>query len=139
MNEKEFNAFLSQLFGGMMAGDSRQYDYKEILKLDEMLTEAGIPHDLNRHMAGGYQLVYYGKKGKPVAPAGHIYGAGYGAVCSAIESPMSYGSENDLIEIQGLMTREEYEKTGSSVLGNLTAEDVFNRIKKHWEADKGEE
>ena len=137
MNDKEFNAFLSQLFGGMMAGDSRQDNYKEILKLDEMLTAAEIPHDLNRHMAGGYQLVYYGKKGKPVAPEGHFYGAGYGAICSAIESPMSYGSEKDLIEIQGLLTPEE-RKTGRGVAGSLTAEDVFNRIKKHWEAEKCE-
>lgn len=138
MTEKEFKEFIAQLLGGIVDGDPNEDNYKEIKKLDEMLTNAGIPHEFNRHMAGGYQIVYYGPKGKPVAPEGHIYGSGYGSVCSAIETAFSYGSENDRIEISGLVTKEEYKKTGRSVLGNLTAEDVFSRIKKHWEAEKCE-
>ena len=30
------------------------------------------------------------------------------------------------------MTEEELEETQDTVLGYLTAEDVFQRIKKHW-------
>lgn len=32
----------------------------------------------------------------------------------------------------GLMTEKEEQETGDIVLGWLTAEDVFNRIKTHW-------
>ena len=58
---------------------------------------------------------------------------GYGSVCSVI---YGYGSEKGLLEISGLMTDEEYEKENDSVLGYLTAENVFARIKKHWESEK---
>ena len=34
------------------------------------------------------------------------------------------------------MTDEEYEKENNSVLGYLTAENVFARIKKHWESEQ---
>lgn len=54
------------------------------------------------------------------------------AICSAIETPFSYGHENDRIEIMGLLTEEE-EANFDSVTGNLTAEDVFERIKAHWD------
>ena len=136
MQQDDFNEFLAKLLSARAAHPVREF--KEILRLGEMLTEADIPHELRRHMMGGYQLTYYGHAGKPVAPAGHIYGAGMGAVCSAIETPMSYGNEKDLIEIQGLLTDKEYKETGRSVLGYLTAEDVFNRIKNHWESKAGD-
>ena len=65
-------------------------------------------------------------------------GPGVGAICSAIETPFSYGHENDRIEISGLLTEEEY-RNGDSVQGNLTAEDVFERIKKHWSRESRDE
>lgn len=116
---------------GMNAGDAGTYE--EIRKLDHLLMEAGIPHEFRPHMLGGYQITYYGPKGKPQPEPGITFqGAGVGAVCSAIETPISYGHENDRIEISGLMTAEEYEKVHDSVLGDLTAEDVFARIQAHW-------
>ena len=91
--------------------------YQEILKLDGMLTGAGIPHELARNM-DGWQVFY---------PKHYDTGE---CVMDAIEHWGSYGREKDLIEIMGLLTPEEMEY--DSVLGCLTAEEVFNRIKAHW-------
>ena len=110
--------------------------YQEIRKLDAMLTEAEIPHELRPHMAGGYQLVYYGRQGKPVAPPGHFYGLGYGSVCSVLQTPFSYGHEEGLMEICGLITQEECERLGDTVLGGCSAEDVFARIAEHWKSGR---
>jgi len=41
----------------------------------------------------------------------------------------TFGSQEDKIEIMGLLTDEEAEH--DSVLGYLTAEEVFERIKKY--------
>ena len=35
------------------------YEYKEILKLDEMLNEAGIPHTITKYL-GGHLIRYFG-------------------------------------------------------------------------------
>lgn len=106
--------------------------YKEILKLDQMLNDAEIPHELYSGRMGGFQITYFGHAGKPQDEEGVIRGSGVGSVCSIIENDFSYGHENDLLEISGLMTDEEYEKTQDTVLGNLTADDVFERIRNHW-------
>lgn len=125
------SAFLTAMMG--MHGDN-DGQYKEIRKLDYLLAQANIPHAFLNHMTGGFQITYYGAKGKPEAKPGVFMGPGVGAVCSAIETPFSYGHENDRIEISGLLTEEEY-SSGNSALGNLTAEDVFDRIKAHWEKE----
>jgi hypothetical protein len=44
----------------------------------------------------------------------------------------SYGNESDLLEIMGLLTPEEQEF--DRVLGNLSAQEVFSRIKTHWDS-----
>lgn len=90
--------------------------YKEILKLNAMLTEANIPHMLRKFM-DGWQVGY------PVTPDFPGY------VMDAIEHKGSYGNGRDLLEIRGLLTPEE--EMVDSVLGELTAEEVFERIKKH--------
>ena len=51
-------------------------------------------------------------------------------VMDAIEHYGSYGNESDLLEIMGLLTPEEQEH--DSVLGYLSAKDVFKRIERHW-------
>ena len=89
--------------------------YQEILKLDKMLTEAGIPHTLDRFF-DGWRVCY------PVR---------MNRVCDAIEHHCNYGREADLLEMMGLLTHEEEER--DRVVGHLTEEDVFGRIKKHWE------
>lgn len=52
----------------------------------------------------------------------------------AIEMESSYGNRQDRIEIMGLLTPEE--ACEDDVAGYLTAENVFERIKKHYEENK---
>lgn len=92
-------------------------EYKEILKLEKMLSEREIPHELRR-LDDGWQVIY--------APINSEKW-----VLDAIETRYSYGSENDLIEIAGkLLTKEE--RLEDSAVGHLTAEAVFKRIREHW-------
>ena len=127
---EELMALLQQ-----MNANRPKREFNEIKKLDKLLTDANIPHEFEEdEILGGGQLVYYGPKGKPTPEPGTYMGAGIGAVCSAIENGGSYGNEEDLIEISGLLTDEEYEE--NSVKGYLTADDVFKRIKAHWESTK---
>ena len=99
---------------GQYKTDSR---YTEILKLDELLNKANIPHTL-RNLFDGFQILY------------PEYTESCGLVMDAIEHFGSYGSEKNLLEIQGLLT--EKEQRSDSVLGYLTAEEVFKRIENHW-------
>lgn len=94
---------------------STNSDYQEILKLDRMLTDASIPHTLDR-LFDGWQVCY------PTREEPEL-------VMDAIEHYGSYGKDEDKLEIMGLLTPVEEEC--DSVLGHLTAEDVFERIRKH--------
>ena len=96
--------------------------YREIIRLHGMLAGNDIPHTICRR-ADGWQILY---------PA---VGHPDDCVMDAIELMGSYGREDDLLEIMGLLTPEEEEQ--DSVLGYLTAENVFERIKKHWEENHG--
>lgn len=87
--------------------------YTEILKLDKMLTEANIPHTLDRFL-DGWQVIYPNNKNR---------------VADAIQHYGSYGNTENLLEIMGLINPEE---TDDSVLGHLTAEAVFKRMSKHY-------
>lgn len=95
--------------------------YTEIFKLKEMLEKANIPFVWKEHKdnRNGYQILY---------PVGGVQN-----ICSVIEHSFSYGNRQDLLEIQGLMTKEEEEKTHDTVLGYLSAENVFERIKNHYQ------
>lgn len=55
-------------------------------------------------------------------------------VISIIQGYGTYGSNVDLLEIMGLLTEEE-EKEGS-VVGYLSAENVFDRIEKYYKNKK---
>lgn len=96
--------------------------HQEILRLHKMLEEASIPHTVSRWM-DGWMVCY------PVARPSEE------CVIDAIETSHSYGYWEDKIEIMGLLTPEEEEC--DSVVGHLTAENVFERIKKHWEEHHG--
>ena len=98
--------------------------YNEILRLRDMLEKTEIPFVWKEHKdyRNGYQILY------PVD--------GVQNICSVIEHAFSYGNEKDLLEIQGLMTKEEEKKQHDTVLGFLTAENVFKRIKKNWKKIK---
>lgn len=91
--------------------------YNEILRLKEMLIHHQIPFEFSEFQ-GGYHVCYPNKDN---------------VICSVIEHDGSYGREEDKLEIQGLLTEQELKETDDTVLGYLTAEDVFARISKHWE------
>lgn len=90
--------------------------YNEILRLKEMLTQHKIPFDFSEFQ-GGYHICYPNKDN---------------VICSVIEHDGSYGREKDKLEIQGLLTEQELEETEDTVLGYLTAEDVFERISRNF-------
>lgn len=97
--------------------------YKEILRLQKMLEENGIPHVFGKAY-DGWMVCY------PVARRSQ------NCVLDAIEHAHSYGNWEDRLEIMGLLTPEE--EAVDDVVGHLTAENVFERIKKHWEENKNE-
>lgn len=104
----------------------------ELEKLDDLLTKAGIPFE-----NFGMQICYYGPEGRPKPKDSNSnvwQGSGIGAVCSVIAN--GYGSSEGFLEISGLMTREEMDRDHDTVLGHLTAEDVFARIRTHYESCK---
>lgn len=105
---------------------------KEIEKLHKMLLDAGIEHewidrtpecyselmakhpDLFSEKEWGWQIVIYNRDGS--------------RMISVIEGYGTYGVEQDLLEIMGLLTPEE--RKYDSVAGWLTADDVFGRIER---------
>ena len=100
--------------------------YTEIFKLKKMLEEAGIPFEFFNRSNGnfeGYQIIYR-----------HQTEQLDDFACSIIQGDISYGGNKNLLEIMGLLTEEE--KKQDSVIGFLTAEEVFKRIKEDWENDK---
>ena len=114
----------------MMAGNMGVYngeeldpniDFAEMDKLEQLLVEADIPYEKSR-VFGGKHLIYPRK--------------GDDQVCSVILHKGSYGRHNGLLELMGLLTDEELEC--DDVAGYLTADDVFGRIKKHWDEKGGE-
>ena len=104
----------SMFYNGEMPANP---SYQEILKLDRMLTDANIPHTLSRSF-DGWTVCYPTERRSD------------DCIMDAIEHSGSYGKEIDKLEIMGLLTPEEEER--DSVLGYLTAEDVFERIRKHY-------
>ena len=112
----------------------------EIHRLHEMLTEAGIEHTFRERAEEcakphyeklgidmGYQVIVYYPDGERMISAIEGYGTyGYGSwdhgTCGSDEK------DGDLIEIMGLLTPEEQKY--DSVVGYLTAEEVFRRIKE---------
>lgn len=93
----------------------RKMEYTQIFKLKDMLDKEGIKYEYKeiKYIAGmSYYIV--------IRRNNHT-------LCSAIQGPYSYGSEYDLLEIMGLLTKEE--EAIDEVAGGLTAEEVFKRIK----------
>lgn len=82
-----------------------------------MLSEANIPHTTET-MFDGWQVCYPDNKKSE------------DCVMDAIQHYGSYGSDVNKLEIMGLLTPDEEEH--DSVVGWLTAEDVFERICEHY-------
>lgn len=114
---------LQELYDKQLEKDKDKQKYKEIFVLRDMMDEAKIPYEFNTGFLGGYHLRYH---------------ADGNCVCSVVEHDHSYGNNEDRLEIMGLLTEEE--EMHDSVVGHLTAEDVFRRIKEHWNrrADDGQ-
>ena len=102
--------------------------YKEIFKLKQMLEKEKIPFDFtcesypNSNFIS-YRLEYPNK-----------YKLDGSRIISVVEGSGSYGREVDKLEIMGLLTPEEAER--DSVAGWVTAENVFKRIKEHYESER---
>ena len=99
----------------------------EIKRLANMLKKAGIPF---RYYDGDFRPQYNYFKNKIIYPDC----ARKDAVCSVVQGIYTYGGLENKLEIMGLLTEEE--KEYDNVCGWLTAEDVFERIKAHWEKVK---
>ena len=129
--------------------------YKEIFKLKEMLEKAEIPYIfidrfeedrklmknneyLNEYLKDKeyYQILLFDDF-REVMERYNTYKVfdNEKIIISIVQGYETYGEEDDLLEIMGLLTEEE-EKI-DSVTGYLTAEDVFNRIIKYFK-DKSE-
>ena len=129
--------------------------YKEIFKLKEMLEKAEIPYIfidrfeedrklmknneyLNEYLKDKeyYQILLFDDF-REVMERYNTYKVfdNEKIIISILQGYGTYGEEDDLLEIMGLLTEEE-EKI-DSVTGYLTAEDVFNRIVKYFK-DKSE-
>lgn len=96
--------------------------YKEIFKLKKMLENAKIPFDFYERDTEISAII-------PEWEHWHInYPSKKGCIISVIEGTGTYGAEDDKLEIMGGLTEEEAKH--DTVEGWLTAENVFNRIKK---------
>lgn len=107
--------------------------YKEIVKLHDMLSEAGIEHEWNDRNElfdpGGIGATAFRRHGLEQIDWGWqivVYRPDGETLVSAIEGYGTYGERADRIEIMGLTSEEEGE-----VCGWLTATQVFARI-RHW-------
>ena len=107
--------------------------YTEILKLKEMLEEANIPFTFTDDF---FNVKVKIDTGTPVDKVfySHQYPAyqiRLGNLADVIEHCYSIGCLKDKLEIMGGLTEEEMDY--DSVLGYLTAEEVFKRFKYCWE------
>lgn len=104
----------------MFDENSWNVDLTEFNKLAKMLECANIPHTNERmdfSLGNGRQIRLYNDAGRQLADVICHFG--------------SYGKEQGLLEIMQALTVEEYEH--DSVLGWLTAEEVFKRFKYCYE------
>lgn len=99
--------------------------YKEIFRLKEMLEEAKIPFD--------FFAMDDDEKIREIIPDWEHWHINYphrgDFIISAIEGIGSYGEQDDKLEI---MDTNKPDDDGDTVEGWLTAEEVFERIKKDY-------
>ena len=107
--------------------------YKEIFRLKRMLEKAEIPFDWIENF--GYDKKLLSKYPDLLEHYQICYpckddGKGW---ISVIEGFGTYGSEQDRLEIMGGFTPWEEYDGRDSVIGYLTANNVFKRIKRNYE------
>jgi hypothetical protein len=116
--------------------------YKEIFKLKKMLEDVKIPFSWNEGWGYGEEEL---KELRKIAPdliehyqiCYPIFDCEYRWI-SVIEGFGTYGAEKGKLEIMGGLTQWEKDVYSDEVVGYLTAYDVFQRIKNHWEENKME-
>ena len=86
----------------------------EMTKLIALLEVAHVPYEVRPHWDDTIQVGYPNFEN---------------TVCDAVCFPGSYGYEQGLLEIMGLVDEEE---VGDNVEGYLTAMKVFQRIFRHY-------
>lgn len=86
----------------------------EMIKLIKLLKESEIPFESDIDGFGSVQ-VFYPNIDNPI--------------CDVICNAYSFGGDRGLLEMMGLVEDED----GDSVEGHLWAEEVFERIKEHYE------
>lgn len=91
-------------------------DTNPLYKLAEMLRNAGIPCEMRYNPFTNSNVLYYPIKEERKADAIYFWG--------------SYGYDEGLLEVGG-----EIVEIDDEVEGYVSAEEVFRRIKKLWEAD----
>lgn len=94
-------------------------DITEMCYLMNHLIIEKIPFQVEADYCG-YPQVFYPQRGN--------------CKCSVICNDVSYGGKEGLLEIMGLLTKEEEEN--DSVIGYLHAENVLERIKKDYAGGK---
>ena len=115
--------------------------YKEIFKLKRMLEKEGIPFDWIPNWGYGQELLERIKSVNPDYTEHYQIcypSKGSNQWISVIGGFGVFGERIDRLEIMGGLTPWEKFNHGDSVIGFLTARNVFNRIKKHYLKEKGE-
>lgn len=105
-------------------------EYKSIFKLKIMLDNAEIPYeffdrsfiDYNKLQYPFYQIIVYEPNQEDIEEPIRLI--------SVIQGYGTYGESQDLLEIQGCLTTEERKE--DSVVGYLSAYEVFKRIKENY-------
>lgn len=103
--------------------------YTEALKLKDLLDKNNIPYQ--------YKINNIGIGTFGIGERHHIQvpNSGEKRIISIVQGEGTYGSENNLLEIMGLLTKEEKQK--DNVVGCLSAENVLQRILKYYNKKKG--
>lgn len=116
--------------------------FKEIFKLKNMLEKEGIPFDWIPNWGYSPKEIESMEKAYPdlIDHYQICYPSkGDDQWISVIGGFGVFGEEKDELEIMGGFTPLEEKTMEDSVLGYLTARNVFNRIKKHYMKEKKEE
>lgn len=95
--------------------------FVEILKLENMLVEAGIPYEKKVHLGGWLIVMNDGDR----------------YIGDAVEHCGSYGNDEDEIEIMGFDIDPAEE--GDSVIGHLSADKTFEYFKRAFDKLKNVE
>lgn len=106
-------------------------DYKEIFKLKVMLDKANIPYEFRDRSYSIksinvnnllFQIIVYNPSPSAAADPDRLI--------SVIQGNGTIGNDQDLLEIMGCLTTRE--EKYDSVVGYLTAKEVYKRIRKKY-------